>query len=112
MRRFFSFAVIFFTALFMPSFLAAQKLPLEELSDFIERENIDIIFQTADAKKEGWIFVTASRKGQAFENLYAVNLREPADSLLILENPAHEARCPLNCIQCLSATWRHAVPTV
>ena len=91
MRRFFSFAVIFFTALFMPSFLAAQKLPLEELSDFIERENIDIIFQTADAKKEGWIFVTASRKGQAFENLYAVNLREPADSLLILENPAGEA---------------------
>ena len=91
MRRFFSFVVIFFTALFMPSFLAAQKLPLEELSDFIERENIDIIFQTADAKKEGWIFVTASRKGQAFENLYAVNLREPADSLLILENPAGEA---------------------
>lgn len=91
MRRFFSFAVIFFTALFMPSFLAAQKLPLEELSDFIERENIDIIFQTAEAKKDGWIFVTASRKGQAFENLYAVNLREPADSLLILENPAGEA---------------------
>lgn len=91
MRRFFSFVVIFFTALFMPSFLAAQKLPLEELSDFIERENIDIIFQTAEAKKEGWIFVTASRKGQAYENLYAVNIAEPDKSILILENPAHEA---------------------
>ncbi|MBQ7752655.1 MAG: hypothetical protein IJR80_03240 [Treponema sp.] len=91
MRRFFSFAVIFYLALFMPQFLTAQNQLDEAFSAFIERENIDIIFQTAEAKKDGWIFVTASRKGQAFENLYAVNLREPADSLLILENPAGEA---------------------
>lgn len=71
--------------------MSAQESLLPELSDFIERENIDIVFQTADAKKEGWIFLTASKKGQGFENLYAANLRDPAASLLILENPAGKA---------------------
>ncbi|EID85889.1 histidine kinase [Treponema sp. JC4] len=91
MRRFFSFFVIFTFGLLGPAFLGAQESLLPELSDFIEKENIDIVFQTADAKKEDWIFLTASKKGQGFENLYAVNLREPAASLLILENPAGKA---------------------
>lgn len=91
MRRFFSFFVIFTFGFLGAAFLSARESLLPELSDFIRRENIELIFQRADAKKDGWIFLTASRKGQAYENLYAVNLRVPADSLLILENPAHEA---------------------
>lgn len=91
MRRFFSFFVIFSAALFMPQFLTARNQPDAGLSDFFERENIELIFQRADAKKDGWIFLTASRKGQAFENLYAVNMAEADKSILILENPAGEA---------------------
>ena len=43
------------------------------------------------AKDSGWIFITARQKNHPYENLYAINEKEPEKSSLILENPAKAA---------------------
>ena len=93
MRRFsFSIFKILIFAIFLHSAYAKNfDFNDYDLSDFISREKIEnIVFGEAAADRE-CIFLLAEPKGAHYENLYAVNLKSPKDSHMILENPAHVA---------------------
>ena len=77
MRRFLSFLAIFILGTFHAQFLSGQN----------DAENFDVVFDRVNAEKDGWIFLTASRKGEKYENLYGVNVKD-SQTFLIMENPA------------------------
>lgn len=58
------------------------------LSDFLFQNDLEEVLQSEYAKDSGWIFITARQKNHTYENLYAINEKEPEKSSLILENPA------------------------
>ena len=87
--RFFVFSFLFF----IPSVLPAGGVKSHEkhnqiLSDFLFQNDLEEVLQSEYAKDSGWIFITARQKNHTYENLYAINEKEPEKSSLILENPA------------------------
>lgn len=91
------FLRFFFTFLFfIPSVLPAGGVKSQEkynqiLSDFLFQNDLEEVLQSEYAKDSGWIFITARQKNHPYENLYAINEKEPEKSSLILENPAKAA---------------------
>ena len=61
------------------------------LSDFLFQNDLEEVLQSEYAKDSDWIFITARQKNHPYENLYAINEKEPEKSSLILENPAKAA---------------------
>lgn len=83
--RFFVFTFLFF----IPSVLPAGGVKSQEkynqiLSDFLFQNDLEEVLQSEYAKDSGWIFITARQKNHPYENLYAINEKEPEKSSLIL----------------------------
>lgn len=63
-------------------------IPPEFPEECVRRFAIESVSQIAADDGGGWLFVTAQKRGQPWESLYAVNVRDAERSALILENPA------------------------
>ena len=85
----FSTFFVFTFLFFVPSVLSAGGVKSQEkynqiLSDFLFQNDLEEVLQSEYAKDSGWIFITARQKNHPYENLYAINEKEPEKSSLIL----------------------------
>lgn len=89
--RFFFYISLFYSFCFACRGCKKSGKYNQILSDFLFQNDLEEVLQSEYAKDSGWIFITARQKNHPYENLYAINEKEPEKSSLILENPAKAA---------------------